>query len=209
MSLNELQNKVYNSKEKLRTSELTELGGFALTFVSTMGVVSPYFPKNYMVAEFAHAAQNAGAVGAVVGSSIMATALVVSTIHKNMVEKRQEKIIKEYGDEEALQNLKQIPSKHSMLTRNVWTTLTASSVAAAATLTVLNPSIWAAVGVAAVAVAGSLVSNAKNDANQDRAEKNREEIINKLSNRIQYRRSQEEYEQKRQDTQVGRAAPSV
>ena len=207
--MNELKNKVYNSKQKLRTSEMTELGGFVLTFASVMGVISPYFPKNYMVAEFAHAAQNAGAVGAVIGSSIMASALVVSTIHKNMIETRQEKIIKEYGDEEALQNLKQIPSKHSMVTRNVWTTLTASSVTAAATLTVLNPSIWSAVGVAAVAVAGSLVSNAKNDANQDRAEKSRNDIINKLANRIECRRSQDEYEQKRHDAQIGRAAPSV
>lgn len=209
MSLNELKNKVYDSKQKLRTSELTELGGLALTFTSVMGVISPYFPKNYMVAEFAHAAQNAGAVGAVIGSSVMASALVVSTIHKNMVEKRQEKMIKQYGDEEALQKLKEIPSKHSMLTRNVWTTLTASSVAAAATLTVLNPSIWAAVGVAAVTMAGSLVSNAKNDANEEHAEKSRQEIINRLSSRIEHRRSQEEYEQKRNGAQVGRAAPSV
>ena len=200
---------MYTSNEKLKISQLTEMGGFVVTFFSTMGVLSPYMPKSYTVAEFAHAAQNAGAVGAVVGSAIMASALVVSTFHKNMVEHRQKKMIKEYGDEEALQQLKEMPS-YLMGRRNAWTVVAASSVAAAATLTTLNPSIWAAVGVAAIAVAGSLASNLTNAVDEEKVEKNQNAIINRLSGRIESRRSQEEYEQKRKEAQApGRVAPSL
>lgn len=209
MSLNKLKNKVHTSNEKLKLSQIAEVGGLGVTFFSVMGVLSPYAPKNYMVAEFAHAAQNAGAVGAVVGSAIMASALVVSTIHKNMVEHRQKKMIKEYGDEEALEQLKRMPS-YVMGRRNVWTAVAASSVATAATLTTLNPSIWAAVGVAAIAVVGSVASNLTNVVEEEKVEKNQNEIINRLSGRIEYRRSQEEYEQKRKEAQApGRVAPSV
>lgn len=173
MSTNQAQKNIITSLKKADGAKMGKFLGGGVIALGVTSILAPYSPGNFMVAEFAHASQNAGAFGVVVGSLIMASSFVVATAHENIAKLKFKKLVKDYGSAEEKHGADSIEKGSDMAARNVWAVIGLAGTAAATAATVMYPSISAAVGVGVLTIASTLFGTAANEEQIKRNQENR------------------------------------
>lgn len=183
MALIEEAQKINKGLYKANRAKMGKFFGGAIMTIGVVTVVSPYSPGKYMAPEFAHAAQDAGAFGLVVGALIMTSSLALATARENIAKLRFKKLVKTYGTAEEKAEAATIAAHSDLAARNAWTTVSLAGTTAATAATIMYPSVLAAVGVGVLAAASTLIGSAANEQQVERNSEARQSLQEAIVNR--------------------------